>query len=256
MERAAHLPYVPAILRTLDGPSFVAESNRLWDATHWMPGSPRKQPDAREVEMAAAAIAELHGAWRTESVIAPCPGVLNRLRLMREWLSWPSEMVPSTHSGTGLADVLRRVEVVLARAVPPALRALEPWEHVPVSCQPCLRDLRGDHVLFTEDRVTGIIDFGAMAVDHPAVDLARLLGDYAEVRDDFFALGLNAYREAGGELETTQEFLAELARTGALGSAINWLRRLKGNEVANLDAGAVEARLSRLLRRIERYAPG
>jgi hypothetical protein len=95
-----------------------------------------------------------------------------------------------------------------------------------------------------------------MAVDHPTVDLARLLGDYAEVRGDFFALGLNAYRDAGGELETPQEFLTELTRSGALGSAINWLRRLKGNEVANLDAGAVAARLSRVLRRIERYAPG
>ena len=95
-----------------------------------------------------------------------------------------------------------------------------------------------------------------MAVDHPAVDLARLLGDYAEVRDDFFALGLNAYREAGGELETSLSFIAELARTGALGSAINWLRRLKCEDVANLDAGAVEARLSRILDRIERFVPG
>jgi Ser/Thr protein kinase RdoA (MazF antagonist) len=221
-----------------------------------MPGSPRERPDAREVETAAATIAELHVAWRTESVIAPCPGVLNRLRLLREWMSSPSEMVTSSHSGAGLADVLQRAGVILARAVPPALRALEPWEYVPVRCQPCLRDLRGDHVLFTDDQVTGIIDFGAMAVDHPAVDLARLLGDYAEVRNEFFALGLNAYREGGGDLETGQEFLAELTRSGALGSAINWLRRLKGKDVANLDAGAVEARLSRILQRIERYAPG
>lgn len=188
--------------------------------------------------------------------MTPCPGVLNRLRLLREWLSSPSEMGLSSHFATGLAGVLHRARVILARFVPPALRVLESWEYVPIRCQPCLRDLRSDHVLFTDDRVTGIIDFGAMAVDHPAVDLARLLGDYAEVRDDYFALGLNAYRKAGGEVETSLAFLAELARTGTLGSAINWLRRLKGEDFANLDTGAVEARLSRILDRIEHFVPG
>jgi homoserine kinase type II len=144
----------------------------------------------------------------------------------------------------------------VAGAAAGAIRALEPWENVALRCQPCLRDLRGEHVLFTSTRVTGLVDYGAMAIDHPAVDLARLLGDFAEERDDLFDAALRAYREAGGEIETSVEFLTQLARTGALGSAINWLRRLRNVEVRHLGIERAEARLSLLLRRIERFAPG
>ena len=45
--------------------------------------------------------------------------------------------------------------------------------------QPCLRDIWHDHVLFSGDVVTGIIDFGAIDFDTPATDIARLLGSLA-----------------------------------------------------------------------------
>jgi hypothetical protein len=125
-----------------------------------------------------------------------------------------------------------------------------------MQCQPCVRDLRGEHVLFNSGRVTGIVDYGAMAIDHAAVDLARLLGDFAEDQVELFAVGLRAYRDSGGEVETSDEFLAQLAGTGALGSAINWVRRLENPAPLPVESAAVEARFARLLRRIEHFAPG
>jgi homoserine kinase type II len=143
---------------------------------------------------------------------------------------------------------------LLGRVVPQALCRLEPWEFVPVTVQICVRDLRGEHVLFHDRRVSGIVDFGAIALDSPAVDLARLLGDYTEEREELLAVGVRAYRAAGGEIDTLDGFVEVLAATGAIGSAINWLRRLQKGEPIEVNYPTVEARLGRLLGRIERSA--
>lgn len=256
MAKAGQLPIVPALFATEDGGTIVSAADRMWDATRWMPGVPRERPDRRDVETASAAIAELHSIWQSESVTAPSPGVLNRLRLLRGFVStrFDSSAVPSVP--TGLNRLVEQTARAVAGAASNAIRALEPWESVGLRCQPCLRDLRGEHVLFTSNRVTGLVDYGAMAIDHPAVDMARLLGDFAEEREDLFGPALRAYRAAGGEIETSVEFLTQLARTGALGAAINWLRRLRNDEVGHLEIARVEERLSRVLRRIERFAPG
>ena len=53
---------------------------------------------------------------------------------------------------------------------------------------PIIRDLRLDHVFFQGDHVSGLIDFGAMKIDHRSFDLARLLGScfdiYRDLNDD------------------------------------------------------------------------
>ena len=47
-----------------------------------------------------------------------------------------------------------------------------------VPVQPCLRDARPEHFLFEGDRLSGLVDYGAMGVDSVAADLARLLGEW------------------------------------------------------------------------------
>jgi Ser/Thr protein kinase RdoA (MazF antagonist) len=49
---------------------------------------------------------------------------------------------------------------------------------MPLRRQPCLRDVRPEHFLFTGDEVTGLVDFGAMGIDTVAADLARLLSEW------------------------------------------------------------------------------
>jgi Ser/Thr protein kinase RdoA (MazF antagonist) len=255
MNRAGRLPFVPTVQPALDGRTVVVEAGRTWDVTRWMPGSRRERPTDDEVAAACAALAALHAAWQAGERAGPCPGVLNRLRLVREWLSAPPRSAGGALLPSPLKSVCARAEVVIARSAPVALRALEPRESVPLRIETCLRDVRDDHVLFAEGRVTGLVDFGALAPDHPAADLARLLGDYAECREEIFSTGLRAYRAAGGVVDIPEKFVKELAYTGALGSAINWLRRLYNVPDAHRDISAVSARLERLLRRIEHFGP-
>jgi homoserine kinase type II len=81
----------------------------------------------------------------------------------------------------GLAPLARRFIAALPSAVSRAVLQLEPLAGVRLPAQVCVRDVWHDHVLFTGDEVTGLVDFGAIDIDTPATDLARLLGSLVSV---------------------------------------------------------------------------
>src|SRR5207237_10847988 len=74
-------------------------------------------------------------------------------------------------------------------------------------------DLHREHVLFTGDTVTGIIDFASSKRDHPALDLARYLGDAAGDDDSLLNLGVEVYREASGSVAVPPEIVRYLERS-------------------------------------------
>jgi hypothetical protein len=147
---------------------------------------------------------------------------------------------------------LHRAWQAVAASANRAERSLREVDGRAVAVQPCLCDVWGEHVLFTGDEVTGIIDYGAAKDDQVAVDLARLLGDLVEDDDERFAAGLAAYRTAGGELEVPDGFVRLLDRTGAVCGAINWLLWLCDVGYDHPDPAAVAARLGRLVERVGR----
>jgi hypothetical protein len=105
-------------------------------------------------------------------------------------------------------------------------------------------------VLFTGVSVTGIVDFGAMDVDSPAIDLARLLGDFAGENDELWTSGFRAYQDAGGNLDVPPEFIRQLDRAGAVCSILGWFRRFsQGFQAFQRDA--ITRRLEQLVTRIE-----
>jgi hypothetical protein len=255
MARAASLPFVPALLRTTDGESVISEHDTVWDVTRWMPGAAVEAPDLLQVEAACVAIAQLHAMWRDESRYRTCQGVLNRLHVLREWLHKPIIPTDSSAFTPNMNSLLRQLMESVNEVARFAVEALEIWEQRSVHVQPCVRDLRGEHFLFTSGNVTGIVDYGAMAEDSPAVDLARFLGDVAGPSELLFSAGLRAYREAGGKLDTSDEFVRQLEVAGALGSAIIWINRLGRDAPTYLDTRAIENRLGQLLRRLQHFAP-
>ena len=256
LAEAAHLAFVPKVFAGAGGRTVFAEADRVWDCGRWLPGEPRTAASAAEVALACEAVAHLHGAWAGETSRGACPGVRNRLRALAEnellLRAGPDALPPVSPL---LDPLLRRAVLVAARAAPLAARALQPWEHRTFTLHPCVRDLRAEHVLFEGARVNGIIDYGAMAVDHPAVDLARLLDDYAGEDNALFRAGMNAYRAARGAFDAPDEFVHLLARTGAVCSVLGWLVRLvtRGERPTDpLATSAVAARLDALVSRVAR----
>jgi Ser/Thr protein kinase RdoA (MazF antagonist) len=108
-------------------------------------------------------------------------------------------------------------------------------------------------VLFHGDRVTGLIDYGSVKIDHVTVDLARLLGsmlpDDAEQRQ----IGLRAYtrlRPLSWEEEALVGVLDVTERVIALG---NWLRFLYRDGQVFEDRMAVARHLAQLVERVEKW---
>lgn len=240
----AGLGVVPAVVPALTGETAVEHAGRAWDVTAWMPGVAdyHTAPTDTKLTAACAALAALHRAWAPATPqLAPCPGVARRLAVLAG-----RAFDPSNITDPELAALVRRALAVLPAHVAEARAALRPWADRRVPVQPCLCDVWHDHVLFTGDAVTGLIDYGEVKPDHPAVDLARLLGDL--VGDDAakVRLGLEAYRTAGGPADVEEEFVRLLDRTGVVCAVIHWVTALTAGPLI-LPVGP---RLSRLLDRL------
>jgi homoserine kinase type II len=233
---------VPAVVPTLSNDSCVEHAGRVWDVTAWVPGAAdfRRDPTDARLAAACAALAALHRCWAPPTpTLAPCPGVLRRLAVLDEYASHvgPRRLGPTYKTALDL----------LAAHVPAAIADLRPWADRPVPIFPCLCDVWHDHVFFTDERVSGIIDYGAMKTDHPAVDLARLLGDLTDGDPDRVRLGLDAYRAAGGPVPIDPHYVTVLDRTGLVCAVIHWVNR---PELARSGDSKMSGRMSHLIDRL------
>src|SRR5207253_1184387 len=110
------------------------------------------------------ALAQLHELWKpNETRTAVCPAVLRR---MHSWQTW-TRLVQSGWRPTWTpldpyAALTEQLWRIVQERIDEAPRLLSPWLVREVPMQPCVCDLWHDHVLFTLDTVTGVIDFGGV----------------------------------------------------------------------------------------------
>ena len=115
---------------------------------------------------------------------------------------------------------------------------------------PVVADLWSDHVFFVQDRVSGVIDFGAMKMDTPCLDLARLLGCYQTHLDSAISKGLEYY-QALRPVSAAQRQLIELYdRAYVILAGVQWLIWLGPEKRVFSDMSRVNNRLKRIARRI------
>jgi Ser/Thr protein kinase RdoA (MazF antagonist) len=116
--------------------------------------------------------------------------------------------------------------------------------------QVCIRDVRSAHVLFTGDRVSGIVDFDAMQMTSVAVDVARLLGSY--VADDYgrWQHGIDAYSAIRPLSPDERRAARVLDQLGVLGAGLSWLKWIL-LERRQFEVPQVLARLAVTERRLE-----
>ncbi len=123
---------------------------------------------------------------------------------------------------------------------------------VPVALQPCIRDLWHDHVLFTGDEVTGIVDYGALRIDSVAADLARLLGSLVEDDRDAWGVGLAAYQSVRPLAAHESMLLYAYDRANVLLSGLHWLQWVFCRGYTFADPRCVLRRVETNLRRLRR----
>jgi thiamine kinase-like enzyme len=252
------LDFVPVVQLAHDGRTFVEHAGRLWELTTWMPGRAdfHDRPSSAHLEAACLALARLHCAWQTVSPSrGPCPGVQRRLAQTNEW----SNLVASGWrpafgllANRSVAEWAERAWRIVPERVGRIAQQLAPWQ-TPVPLQPCLCDVWHEHVLFTDDAVTGLVDYGSIKQDHIAVDLARLLGSMASKDVELFRIGLMAYGQLRPLSEREQQMVHVLDETGTVIAAANWLRWLYHERRQYEDWEEVGKRLGALVRRIEEW---
>ncbi len=232
--QASIIPYVPRLYvpqrAAAAGETFLEHAGRLWEAAAWMPGVAATTPSWEQVAAAAAALARLHACWPLQSW-GISPGMQHRW----DCLERAAETLPAWSQWLGryphLAETLREAIEQVKRHLFAARQWLRRWLATPLPLRPCLRDVRAVHVLFAGPdvaQVTGIVDFAAMAVDHPLWDLARLLGDYAAAAGPaVFAWGRETYLAAGGAMfQPLADELPQLSQVSTLAAMARWLVRL------------------------------
>ncbi|MBX6313875.1 MAG: phosphotransferase, partial [Isosphaeraceae bacterium] len=228
-KRAERLGFVPVPLQTLDGSTLIESAGRYWELSPWMPGTAdlQRPPAPARLRAGFAGLAAFHQALAEGARIARPANLAARLREI--------ETLRTVH--------LRSWRLIVDRAAPDPRRelarrwldlagALAPWVYegaarvaareVPI--QPCLRDVRPDHLLFEGDRLTGLVDFGAMGPDSVAADLARLLAEWVGPHRAARAEALAAYAAIRPLDESETALISAYERTAALLGGGRWLR--------------------------------
>ena len=258
--RDAGLTFVPRTLASLHQTLRIEYGGRLWELQEWLPGDAdyHTRPSLAKRQAACAALAQLHACWASSDRLdmGPYPAVRRRLEAVRQWQElarsgWrPLAQAASDDPARLAAERAWQILSPRLDAIPDLLKR---WNARIGPLQPCLCDVWHDHVLFDGDRVTGIVDYGAMKIDHPAVDVARLLGSLVEDDPVGWATGLAAYREVRPFTAEEEELARALDVAGTTIGASVWLRRLYYDNKVFADRAAAARRLELLVRRIEKW---
>ena len=244
--RQAGLSCIPEVQRTMGGDSVLSFEGVSWDACTWQPGLPQMQPTDEQLKRAVQLLSRLHAIWRTgnETRFDICPAVALQHRRLMAWTT--GELEQLRHQAP-IAGIYREAVALFDQLRLQTIHRLEPWLTVRVSLHPCLGDVWAEHVLFEQDQIAGLIDFGGMRYDHPSQDLARLIGSYTQGNAVRRQSALASYLPRTPELESLAILLDDCGAIVGLGNWLRWLL-LEGRVFAN-HAGAIN-RLQLLLNRL------
>lgn len=258
---------IPRPLRTSNGATFVEFHGTLWHLETWKPGRADFSKCRSEARLSHAmqTLARWHRAARDicptlpesrpffQSSHSAAPAVVNRLKLLQDWteprlsnLARALCVAPRT----AFRDVASTMSRLFERALPEARIQMAWAQDLQVPLQPCLRDVWHDHVLFTGDVVTGLIDCSAARTDTVAADLSRLLGSFVENDAAAWAFALSEYAKHNPLTPEEMQLVPILDRSGLLLSGMTWLDRhlLRGLPLDQPEA--VTARLQQIVARL------
>lgn len=254
--------FLPVPITTSTGTSIVQKAGRLWEMTPWLPGAAdyEQSPSAEKLRSAMVALAKFHvavGDFPASTQFAPAPAISQRLKRLRELKSGGTvELIDAIDDKMWpeLAPSARRFAAELPRVVPAAITRLTPLAQMQLPLQICVRDVWSENILFTGDTVSGIVDFGAVDVDTPATDIARLLGSLAGDDATGWRTGLDAYASVRPLTNDESLVVPLLDIAGTILAGRNWLRWIYVERREFSDTTRVIERFIRITKRIARIS--
>ncbi|MFK8112187.1 MAG: phosphotransferase enzyme family protein [Rubripirellula sp.] len=222
---------VPTIYRVGDR-SVWADGQSIWELLEWMPGVPLPaEPSSNRLEhvhRGAAAIADFHRSVRDlGSQRVPPPAVaarLKRIEVLDQRL--PNAIRDAMHV-PALAEASRTIQANWEGVRLKMIRSLGQYADQPTEIQYVLRDVHREHILFTDDNPTGLIDFDAVRMDTPITDLARWAGSLSwgetpESQDSLWEAAMAGFfSHSPFKNDSEQCSISQMAR--ALAYATQWI---------------------------------
>ncbi|MEM8734350.1 MAG: phosphotransferase, partial [Planctomycetota bacterium] len=226
---------LPAHFRTVDGESLIADGDDVWELTEWKPGVADYLdfPSQSRLLAATRLLARFHSVFEPESRVQVSPAMEQRLQVLGDAIRWAAQVNWRSTSfadslTTGLSEDqskliemnVQRTHVFLRENGERLHQRLQILAKEPIHCHFVLRDVWSDHLLYSQDEVTGMIDFGAARIDEPATDVARLLGSLEPVDVDRWMFGFEGYRSMCPAIQ--RERVVMLDQVSTLLSANQW----------------------------------
>lgn len=249
----------PLPLEAISHCGYVRHAGHLWELAPWLPGRSDygTAPSPARIRAALVTLAEFHQAAATfplPEAAGPAPFASERLEILRGLIDGGSDELRRAVAAQQdqYAPSARRILDQFARAAPRVQVSLEQVRDLEVPLAPCLRDIWHENVLFQDDVVTGLIDFGSLRAENVAADVARLLGSMAEEDRSAWYAGLSAYEGVRRLSDDEARLVVVCDTSGVLLGGMNWLRwlYLEGRHFAQPEQ--VLRRLDYFCRRLDR----
>lgn len=260
------LDIVPVPQPTYSGQTWVCHDGHLWELTPWLPGQPDREHPTQPGRLRAAfeALARFHelaGQLRVNQPATtpgslPIPAVWERRALAAAWRQGGQSGLDSAveRASRHLPGVIGPLASEIVERAFPLLcnleRRLDAWSYFATRPAPAIRDLHREHVLFRGDQVTGLIDFGALRIDTPLTDVARLLGSLAGDDPAARRCALEAYAAHRPLATSERELIDLLDQSNVVLGGLNWVKWLCLEKRQFPDWTAVAQRLEELVARL------
>lgn len=255
-------------LKSRSGSTLLNVDGHLWQLEPWMRGTAdfHASPSRVRLQSTMQVLSQWHAAaqtysplpadraWFTSIPASPSPGIQERWQNIRQYqrngdllFRLKLNNVPDVEIKTQLMGIWKHFQD-LSPMVTQTLERLLPNQ---VPLQPCLRDVWHDHLLFTGDELTGLIDPGACRSENVTTDLARLLGSLLEDDRREWDFALDCYQQLRPLSLIEFQTLRAFDISGVLLSGMTWIDWLLIQQRPLTNRGRVLARLQCIVRRLE-----
>lgn len=213
--------------------TLLSHAGTNWQLEPWMPGQADYHENPSDIRLTSAvqALAKIHVSidQNFESKVGPCPAIAERTSQLAKLINGKIHEIDLACINNA-KDEFQEIAVVLSsefnRLANRLMYELVQVQQLPVRISYCIRDVWHDHVLFSGDQVSGIVDFGALREDSRAVDFSRLLGSLCGDDDAKWNVGLNAASEIMPLEPHELTLLPILDRSSVMLSLVNWMQWL------------------------------
>lgn len=240
-----------------------------WQLEPWMPGVAdfQSNPSDERLREVVSWLARLHlissryepdeasREWFQRLSRGTSPNVSERISLVGNWTRQKLQQTESqirSVTDASLREPLISILTIAPLRIPQVETELRVASQIDVPLFPCLRDLWHDHLLFSGDRLTGVIDPSACRTESASSDLSRLLGSLLPFDKPRWDVALNHYSTIRPLSVSEWQLVEILDRSQILLSGLYWANRLThsseqySSEILSKRLETIVARLERL----------